>query len=739
MNPLLSSSIDYEEYLKGRLQAAAAGAGSSSRRVVTHGVTRGAGAGPGGGEDGGGDFAVSLQHSWRGHVRASVSEKQPPAYCGSSGKLTLSIDNDYKEDTAILSPKSLRYSKNEDAINSYSSNDKLFELSTDDSSSHHSLSFSQPSWASILNEAGQRQQQRLEESLSPTPNAFRALSPTRRSIRIEDNRPVLRSSCASSSFGGDEDGFPLESKVHSVRTKRFFRKWRLQSRIKARHEEAVRDHFRRVVLRKSFARIKSYYLQLKLNTKATTNLLSRTFAKWQSVKRVSADSTDRTASKHYYLFKTFNTMRKLKYNVLQKRAIDELMRNKSLAKRHYDCTVLRKIVTNWRFTAKKLSSQKAINSEHINRLEKIKSLVQTIGGEAGAKMGAETGRARRESPQRGCGERRVAAPPPYQPPAGKRQTAERAAKDSGAAAARVLDKQKLPPRQLDTSRERTSSAAAKTAVAALPAREAPVASTAESLDERSRHRREKVAVLRRQAEERVAKRTEHETEVQRARLRKEEDDILLKVREERALKCDKQRQDDARIKERAELLQLAIGKSDRFYRKQLLVRRGLSPWVRLMELCRLNRIRAKAFYNDNLLQGAFVSLYAYCQSEKKDRSKKESRQSQVALLFRRKRLLRMAWRGFLLHRRMLKAKAVAVTGHFSRFTVRRRALRAWRIALERTRRALVGKVRAAAPRGDLCSKRFYYRRWQDFLQERLLDREVAARTQAMMSRVKSWL
>jgi len=161
--------------------------------------------------------------------------------------------------------------------------------------------------------------------------------------------------------------------------------------------------------------------------------------------------------------------------------------------------------------------------------------------------------------------------------------------------------------------------------------------------------------------------------------------------------------------------------------------------MRLMELNRMNRIRAKAFYNDNLLQNAFVSMYAYSQAEIRDRNKKESRQSQTALLFRRKRLLRIAWRGFLLNRRMLKAKAKAVTGHFSRFTTRRRAFRAWRLALERTRRAMVSKTRAVVPRGDLCTRRFYYRRWQAFLQESLIEREVNKRTQAMMSKVKSWL
>jgi len=105
----------------------------------------------------------------------------------------------------------------------------------------------------------------------------------------------------------------------------------------------------------------------------------------------------------------------------------------------------------------------------------------------------------------------------------------------------------------------------------------------------------------------------------------------------------------------------------------------------------------------------------------------------------RRNLIRHCFGQMKLFRKMLRAKARAVTGHFSRFTVNRRAWGAWRVAVERSRRDYVAKARMVKPKGDRCVKRHAWQRWFQYHTEQLLDREVSNRADLTWAKVQGWM
>ena len=173
--------------------------------------------------------------------------------------------------------------------------------------------------------------------------------------------------------------------------------------------------------------------------------------------------------------------------------------------------------------------------------------------------------------------------------------------------------------------------------------------------------------------------------------------------------------------------------------KQLLIQRGFGPWRRLVQARRIDWVRAMDFREDTLLQQSWIALYGYCMNLRTERARREYRQGSTANAHYIRGLIRAHFAKWKLHRKMLRAKATAVTGHFSRFTVHRRAFGAWRIALERERRRTVQALRHMKPRGDASIKRHFWRKWVDQHNEYLLDREVDSRAASQWAKVQSWL
>ena len=158
-----------------------------------------------------------------------------------------------------------------------------------------------------------------------------------------------------------------------------------------------------------------------------------------------------------------------------------------------------------------------------------------------------------------------------------------------------------------------------------------------------------------------------------------------------------------------------------------------------MQSRRIDWVKAMDFRDDTLLQLAWIALYGYCMNLRTERARREYRQGAMAKAHYLRNLLRCHFHRLKLHRKMLRAKATAVTGHFSRFTVGRRALGAWRIALERERRRAVQALRHVQPRGDASVKRYYFRRWQTRHTDWLLEKEVDSRAASQWAKVQGWL
>lgn len=89
---------------------------------------------------------------------------------------------------------------------------------------------------------------------------------------------------------------------------------------------------------------------------------------------------------------------------------------------------------------------------------------------------------------------------------------------------------------------------------------------------------------------------------------------------------------------------------------RVLIGRLLHAWQGY--LCGLKTERALKFQR---LSALSISYYKYvCMQAIRT-------PSIYAMTYIRRKLIRKVWRGFKMHRKMLKTKAIAVTGHFSRF------------------------------------------------------------------------
>lgn len=88
---------------------------------------------------------------------------------------------------------------------------------------------------------------------------------------------------------------------------------------------------------------------------------------------------------------------------------------------------------------------------------------------------------------------------------------------------------------------------------------------------------------------------------------------------------------------------------------------------------------------------------------------------------------------------MLKAKAIAVMGEFSRFTLRKRGFQAWKVSYERAIRETARAMQAVAPRGRRSVLQFFWKKWLGYHKERLEDREIQMRADHKWAAVQSWM
>ncbi len=260
----------------------------------------------------------------------------------------------------------------------------------------------------------------------------------------------------------------------------------------------------------------------------------------------------------------------------------------------------------------------------------------------------------------------------------------------------------------------------------------------DDIDRRAQERRQRQAELSAGVRNRLAKTRQAEEHRAQEEKNMEDQRFELQQDEYRRNMLTNKNTIDERARQEAELrrkLKLALEHRS----KSLIIRWGFGPWQRLMVEDRLKWARAMNYYDDSLLQQSWIALYGYCMSVRTERARREYRQSSMAVVHYRRGLIQEMWQRWKLNKRLIRAKAKAVTGHFSRFTVNRRAFGAWRVALERQRRWEVQRTRDVLPLGQRAVKRYFWGRWLMYYREALVEREISSRSNLTWQKVQSWL
>lgn len=852
MNPLLQSSLQYQEYLAARIQETRASSmDSSGRRKLDSSISRG-----------GSDLYKErdediewkpppLVHSWRRHLNDKPTSKAGVLSSSSSHSAHTTYDNSLDLERLHDSDRGVRRGSGGGMNNT---NGVHLDKERKHWSSHvfgkddenDEIMKGMTSWSTLLG---------IDDASSKLSNLRISTSPDRKPVkRLQREQHSPREAAAKDADANNHKKITSPNKrtasnmkalkVHRpdprpeiVVTSRLFRQWIGTVRtLKAMRETTER----RVVQRLKFLRQRRYffswrfcYTTLRLRTYLNEKKLMKSMTLWKQAKYRQERLYSR-AEEHYRCINAMRFFRKLRLLIIALNEKRRLHQMKSMASKYFNKSLLRRLIIVWRFEAKKLRREREIEREHEERKERIRKLVSNLSnkGSASSETQYENPRVVEEVDDSGFGmyedeggndingessfggdnasysnrliksrdietlqfesdeevEPHSPPPPAYSPPSKSSSLGTAAAvgdkRESNGPrknATSVASQSRMPNRSTpNRSKSATTSIPSKTektrgthaavsstvnVPSSLPSSRTPAASSnghtegrsksissvAEAkkvpnsfisdpveLETRAKERRQRIALLKKQSEERIAKRHQEEMEKQKEKAQQEEE-AFNKLKEEKRLKMEMVKADSQREKDRALILQHRIKMADKFRRSQLLVRAGFAPWCRLIEQRRWNTIKAKNFRNDYLLQSTWIAFYGFVMMQRRERAHKEHRQGALASAHRRRKLLRTVWRRWILYRKMLRAKAKAVTGHFSRFTLSRRAFKAWRTTLEKVRRKMAQHMRFMAPRGDLCTLRYYFRQWSMYLEEQLIDRDVRNRSEATWAKVQAWL
>jgi hypothetical protein len=149
--------------------------------------------------------------------------------------------------------------------------------------------------------------------------------------------------------------------------------------------------------------------------------------------------------------------------------------------------------------------------------------------------------------------------------------------------------------------------------------------------------------------------------------------------------------------------------------------------------------QARIFSEEKLQQRCFWQWTSYVSAKKLDRVRKEKRQILLALQHYRSSLLRICWHHWRSLKKINRAKAVMIHTRFSGFSRIQRSWKAWKLAIERSKRMEAYLSAMAAPQGRRIILKYYWRQWLDYLQESKLDKEARYRSAATWSKVQQWL
>lgn len=207
-------------------------------------------------------------------------------------------------------------------------------------------------------------------------------------------------------------------------------------------------------------------------------------------------------------------------------------------------------------------------------------------------------------------------------------------------------------------------------------------------------------------------------------------------------KRKKQDQQEKSLLHRQEVkqTQAMVHRAESFRRKWLMIHHGLAPWIRYMNRSYRQHQQAIQFDNRRLLTNTWQLLKIYAHTRKAERIRQEYGQSLMATNHHRRRLLRHIFKQWQLYRKLLRAKARALMGHFSRRTLPKRVFQAWKLAYARSVRSTNARLqRDIIPFANRVVKRYYWQQWLEFLQEKRLSREIEYRSEMKWQAVQSWL
>lgn len=230
--------------------------------------------------------------------------------------------------------------------------------------------------------------------------------------------------------------------------------------------------------------------------------------------------------------------------------------------------------------------------------------------------------------------------------------------------------------------------------------------------------------------------------IQESARRKEQEEMneIDKIEAEKALKLMKARARLSRAEEglnERETLQLHRAKC--YYTRQLLVRRGFSPWRNYIEICRYNQSKAESFRRRHLCQSAWSLLSSFLQLVRHERAVDQRRKTLLAGGHYKMYLLQRVFKEWKQLRRVVRAKADAVRRHFRGYLLKKIALQAWRIALEATRRRFAKRLVEARAYSEKNCQRRCWTAWLEYIEESRLDREAQNKASQTWSRAQRML
>jgi hypothetical protein len=105
----------------------------------------------------------------------------------------------------------------------------------------------------------------------------------------------------------------------------------------------------------------------------------------------------------------------------------------------------------------------------------------------------------------------------------------------------------------------------------------------------------------------------------------------------------------------------------------------------------------------------------------------------------RRRMLSTLWKKWKSYRKILRAKAIAVTRQILSFGRSMRAFRAWQISFERKRRKEASQISAVRYQQNQMLLGRCLRRWKEYNQEQEFEKEIEERVDVTWAKVQNWL